>query len=281
MKFLYILPLLLLAGAARPPQWDSSEQTAAEKALENAGTQVEMTGATGALAISAEAKVAEALEYKLSTLPSRRERIELLQEQMQWQRQMGRRNAESMGDGSIARMEQLAREQNRLKQRFLELTAPEAVYRAFVAMRKAQVRFNGRKRSLFLGELDIDIPKEKQREDGPVYETVGELRIPFCRMISDGKDTWWIGVIEPTNYGVISSFGMGTESNLCIWKNGENIANHLIGKEIDIEELTVSDHAVKVIFRTKEGTRRMRLFNWRVANDDEVRINHWTTEKID
>lgn len=281
MRFFFVLPLLLLAGAARPPQWESPEQKTAEKALENAETQVEMTGATGALAISAEARVAEALEYKLSTLSSRRERIELLQEQMQWQHRMERRNAESMGDGSIARMEQLAREQNRLKQRFLELTAPEEVYRAFVAMRGAQVRFNGRVTSLFLGELDIGIPAAKQREGGPDYETVGELRIPFCRLISDGKDTWWIGVIEPTNYGVISSFGLGTESNLCIWKNGKNIANHLIGKEIDIEELTVSDRVVKVIFRTKEGIRRMRLFDWRVANDGEVRINHWTTEKID
>lgn len=281
MKILYILPLLLLAGAARPPQWESPEQKAAEKAQENAETQVEMTAAAGTLAISAEAKVAEALEYKLSTLPSRRERIKLLQEQMQWQHRMERRNAESMGNGSIARMEQLSREQNRLKQRFLELTAPETVYRAFVAMRGAKIRFNGRKRSLFLGELDIDIPAEKRREDAPGHETVGELRIPFCRMISDGKDTWWIGVIEPTNYGVISSFGMGTESNLCIWKNGENTANHLIGKEINIEELNVSGNAVKVIFRTKEGTRRMRLFDWRIANDGEVRINHWTTEKID
>ena len=74
------------------------------------------------------------------------------------------------------------------------------------------------------------IPNDKKDEFTLEFETIAQLNLPFCREMVIGKDTFWIGVIEPTNYHVMSSFGMGTESNLCIWKNEENIANHLVGK---------------------------------------------------
>ena len=273
------IALLLCTGCVQVPQWDTIERQTAEAELDNATTQLEMNGAAGGLAALAEEQVAAALDNKLSTL-SKPERIKLLIDQAEWQRLMDRRNAESMGDGSIAPMMQSQREESRLKNRFLELTAPEEVRQAFIAMRNAPVHFQGKVISLKHGELDFTIPDEKWEDGRPKFETIAQLNIPFCRKMVIGKDTFHIGIIEPTNYGVISSFGMGTESNLSIWKNGGNIANHLIGKKITIQGLSINDRMVKVSFLDKAGVFQPKEFNYQVPNSDSVLINHWTTERI-
>ena len=273
------IALLLCTGCVQVPQWDTIERQTAEAELDNATTQLEMNGAAGGLAALAEEQVAAALDNKLSTL-SKPERIKLLIDQAEWQRLMDRRNAESMGDGSIAPMMQSQREESRLKNRFLELTAPEEVRQAFIAMRNAPVHFQGKVISLKHGELDFTIPDEKWEDRRPKFETIAQHNIPFCRKMVIGKDTFHIGIIEPTNYGVISSFGMGTESNLSIWKNGGNIANHLIGKKITIQGLSINDRMVKVSFLDKAGVFQQKEFNYQVPNSDSVLINHWTTERI-
>ena len=276
---LVVIALLLCTGCVQVPQWDTIERQTAEAELDNATTQLEMNGAAGGLAALAEEQVAAALDNKLSTL-SKPERIKLLIDQAEWQRLMDRRNAESMGDGSIAPMMQSQREESRLKNRFLELTAPEEVRQAFIAMRNAPVHFQGKVISLKHDELDFTIPDEKWEDGRPKFETIAQLNIPFCRKMVIGKDTFHIGIIEPTNYGVISSFGMGTESNLSIWKNGGNIANHLIGKKITIQGLSINDRMVKVSFLDKAGVFQQKEFNYQVPNSDSVLINHWTTERI-
>ena len=274
-----IMLILLCVGCAQVPQWDTAEQQAAETELENAMTQVEMTGAVGGLASLAEEQVAAALDYKLSVLP-KSERIKLLADQAEWQRLMDRRNTETMGDGSIASMMQSQREESRLKNRFLELTAPEEVRQAFIAMRNTPVHFQGKVISLKHGELDFTIPDEKWEDGRPKFETIAQLNIPFCRKMVIGKDTFWIGIIEPTNFGVVSSFGEGTEANLCIWKNGANIANYLVGRKITIQELSINGGTVKVSFLDKAGVFLQKEFNYQIPSSDSVLINHWTTERI-
>lgn len=275
------LILLLCAGCAPvPPEWESSGHRAAEAEFVNASTQLELTAAAGEMAISAEDKMIEALDYKLSTL-SERERLRLLREQGCWQRWVDGRNAEPMGDGSIARMLQLGRAADRMRNRFLELTVPEKVRQTFIAMRELPVRFNGRQVGLSHGELDIDLPADRTGEELPKFETVGQLQIPLCRTAEVKGDTFQIGVIEPTNYGVVSSFGVGTESNLCIWKNGVNSANYLIGREITIEDVTVDGNTVNVHYRDKDGKENRSRFDLLNDNEEPVRINHWTTEKFD
>ena len=271
--------LLLCAGCTQIPQWNTAEQKVAEAELGNATTQLEMNSAMGAIATLAEKHMLVALEYKLSKL-SQPERLALLHDQREWQRLMDRRNSESMGEGSIAPMMQREREETRLKNRFMELTVSEEVRQVFLSMKNAPVCFNGKVVRLVHGELDIDIPTEGRNENMPTTETIGQLQIPFCREIIIKKDTFWIGVIEPTNFGVVSSFGEGTESNLCIWKNGENIANHLIGKRIAIRELSINGNMIKVSFLTESEEMQQKEFDCQKSNNAPILINHWTTEQV-
>lgn len=274
------ITLLLSAGCSQLPQWNSVERQTVEAEHENAITQIELTGAAGELATIAEEQAATALDYKLSTL-SQAERIKLLINQAEWQRWADRRNAEFMGDGSIAPMLRYGREESRLKNRFLELTVPEEVRQAFIAMRNAPVRFQNQTISLNHGELDFVIPENKRNEFTLEFETIAQLNILFCQKMVIGKDTFLIGVIEPTNFGVVSSFGEGTESNLCIWKNGANIANYLVGRKITIQGFSINEGMVKVSFLDKDGKLHQKEFDCQVPNDNPVLINHWTTEKID
>ena len=253
--------LILCAGCAPAPQWETPERSAVESELENAATQVEMTSAAGGMAILAEKQLAEALDWKLSTL-SAPERRALLLEQFKWQRLMDRRNAEPISGGSIAAMQESLREEARLKNRFEELTVPEEVRRAFVEMREAPVRFLGKMFPLNHGELNFKIPAEKWEKGMPETET------------------FLVGVIEPTNYNVVSSFGLGTEQNLCIWKNGEFFASHLIGRRLVMLGLDASPEKIEVSFRTREGEFLKKSFAW-TPNSDSLQINHWTIEKID
>ena len=274
------IALLLCTGCVQVPQWNTIEWQTAEAELDNATTQMEMTGAAGELATIAEEQAATALDYKLSTL-SQAERIKLLIDQAEWQRLMDRRNQESMGDGSIAPMLQHGREEKRLKNRFTELTVPEEVRQAFIAMRNAPIHFQRKIITLTHGELDFEIPENKRNEFTLEFETIAQLNIPFCQIIHDGKDTFWIGIITPTNYGVMSSFGEGTESNLCIWKNGVNTANFLIGRKITVQNISISQGMVEVSFLDQGGKLHQKKFDCQTTNDDPVLINHWTTEKID
>lgn len=271
--------LLLSAGCSQLPPWNSVERQTAEAELENSMTQLEMNGTAGGLASLAEKRLAAALDYKLSVL-SKSERIKLLMEQAEWQRLMDRRNQESMGGGSIAPMLQHGREEKRLKNRFTELTVPEEVRQAFLGMKNAPVRFNGKVVRLVHGELDIDIPTEKHEGNMPTFETIGQLQIPFCRKIIIRKDTFWIGIITPTNYGVMSSFGEGTESNLCVWRNGVNTANFLVGKKITVQNISISQGMVKVSFLDQGGKPHQKEFDCQTTNDNPILINHWTTERI-
>lgn len=280
--FRFLMPILLLAGCAPvPPLWESVQRQAAEAGLQNAVTQLEMNSAAAMLAKSAEERMIVALEYKLGTLRTKEERLALLLDQLQWQRWAECRNQEFITDGSIGPMLHSSRKEARLKNRFLELTVPEEVRQAFLAMEDAPIRFHDECISLNNGELDLLIPSEPDDEEYvPVFETIGRLRIPFCRMVKSAGDVYWIGVVEPTNYGVVSSFGLGTESNLAIWKNGKNHANYLIGKKIEIQSLTVKNTMIEVEFVTESGECCRRNFDCRTANDTQVEINHWTTEKI-
>lgn len=271
--------LLLSAGCSQLPQWNTTERQAAEAELENAQTQLEMNSAMAAIAANAEERMLAALEYKLSVLP-KSEHIKLLIDQAEWQRLMDRRNQESMGEGSIAPMMQRGREEARLKNRFMELTVLEEVRQAFIAMRNAPIHFQGKIITLTHGELDFAIPADKWEGGMPKTETIAQLNIPFCRKIVSGKDTFLIGVIEPTNFGVVSSFGEGTESNLCIWKNGENIANHLIGKRIAIRELSINGNMIKVSFLTESEEMQQKEFDCQKFNNAPILINHWTTEQV-
>ncbi len=274
------IALLLCTGCSQLPQWNTAERQTTETELENATTQLEMNSAMGAIATLAEKHMLVALDDKLSVLP-KSERIKLLINQVEWQRLMDHRNSEFMGDGSIAPMLQHGREEKRLKNRFTELTVPEEVRQAFLGMKNAPVCFLNQTISLNHGELDFVIPENKRNEFTLEFETIAQLNIPFCREMVIGKDTFWIGVIEPTNFGIVSSFGEGTESNLCIWKNGENIANHLIGKKITIQGLSINDRMVKVSFLSKDGKLHQKEFDCQTPNDNPVLINHWMTEKID
>ena len=231
------IALLLCTGCVQIPQWDTIERATSETELENATTQLEMNSAMGAIATLAEKHMLVALEYKLSKL-SQPERLALLRDQREWQRWADRRNAESMGEGSLAPMMQRGREESRLKNRFLELTVPEDVRQAFIAMRNAPVRFQNQTISLKHGELDFVIPENKRNEFTLEFETIAQLNIPFCCELKMGKDTFWISIIEPTNFHVRSSFGEGTESNLCVWRNGVNTANFLVGKKITVRTNT-------------------------------------------
>lgn len=271
--------LLLSAGCSQLPQWNTTERQAAEAELENAQTQLEMNSAMAAIAANAEERMLAALEYKLSVLP-KSERIKLLIDQAEWQRLMDRRNQESMGDGSIAPMMQSQREESRLKNRFMELTVSEEIRQVFQNMKNAPVHFNGKVVRLAHGELDIDIPTEKRKENMPTTETIGQLQIPFCRKIIIRKNTFWIGIITPTNYGVMSSFGEGTESNLCVWRNGVNTANFLVGKKITVQNISISQGMVKVSFLDQGGKLHQKEFDCQTTNDDPILINHWTTERI-
>ncbi len=271
--------LLLSAGCSQLPQWNTTERQAAEAELENAQTQLEMNSAMAAIAANAEERMLAALEYKLSVLP-KSERIKLLIDQAEWQRLMDRRNQESMGEGSIAPMMQRGREEARLKNRFMELTVLEEVRQAFIAMRNAPIHFQGKIITLTHGELDFAIPADKWEGGMPKTETIAQLNIPFCRKIASGKDTFLIGVIEPTNFGVVSSFGEGTESNLCIWKNGANIANYLVGRKITVQNISISQGMVEVSFLDQGGKLHQKKFDCQTTNDDPILINHWTTERI-
>lgn len=273
------IALLLCAGCVQVLQWDAAERQTVEAEHENAITQLEMNSAMGAIATLAEKHMLVALDNKLSKLPQIK-RLALLRDQREWQRLMDRRNAESMGDGSIVPMLRYGREKSRQKNRFMELTVPEEVRQVFQSMKNAPVRFNDKVVSLVHGELDIDIPTEGRKENMPTTETIGQLQIPFCRKIIIKKDTFWIGVIEPTNFGVVSSFGEGTESNLCIWKNGENIANHLIGKRIAIRELSINGNMIKVSFLTESEEMQQKEFDCQKSNNAPILINHWTTEQV-
>ena len=273
------IALLLCTGCVQIPQWDTIERATSETELENATTQLEMNSAMGAIATLAEKHMLVALEYKLSKL-SQPERLALLRDQREWQRWADRRNAESMGEGSLAPMMQRGREESRLKNRFLELTVPEDVRQAFIAMRNAPVRFQNQTISLKHGELDFVIPENKRNEFTLEFETIAQLNIPFCQIIHDGKDTFWIGIITPTNHGVMSSFGEGTESNLCIWKNGVNTANFLIGRKITVQNISISQGMVEVSFLDQGGKLHQKKFDCQTTNDDPILINHWTTERI-
>ena len=273
------IALLLCTACSQLPQWNTAERQTAEAELENSMTQLEMNGAAGGLASLAEKRLAAALDYKLSVL-SKSERIKLLMEQAEWQRLMDRRNAESMGDSSIAPMLQHGREEKRLKNRFTELTVPEEVRQAFLGMKNFPIRFQGKVIFLKHGELDFTIPDEKWEDGRPKFETIAQLNIPFCRKIVIGKDTFLIGVIEPTNFGVVSSFGEGTESNLSIWKNGENVANFLVGKRITVQNISISQGMVEVSFLDQGGKLHQKKFDCQTTNDDPILINHWTTERI-
>lgn len=277
MKYFSIIPILLLAGCNQVPLWETPARQAAEAELENATTQLEMNSAMGAIATHAEERMLTALEYKLSKL-SQPERLALLRDQREWQCWAERRNQEFITDGSIAPLLENGREESRLKNRFLELTVPEDICQAFIAMCRAPIRFQGKNISLNHGELDFVIPDDKKDEFSLEFETIGQLNIPFCREVKVGKDTYWIGVIEPTNFGVMSSFGEGTESNLCIWHNGENIANHLIGKKITIQDISINDRMVKVSFLNEAEALQQKEFDYQIPNSDSVVINHWTTE---
>lgn len=272
------IALLLCTACSQLPQWNTARQTA-EAELENSMTQLEMNGAAGGLASLAEKRLAAALDYKLSVL-SKSERIKLLMEQAEWQRLMDRRNQESMGDGSIAPMLQHGREEKRLKNRFTELTVPEEVRQAFFGMKNFPIRFQGKVIFLKHGELDFTIPDEKWEDGRPKFETIAQLNIPFCRKIVSGKDTFLIGVIEPTNFGVVSSFGEGTESNLCVWRNGVNTANFLVGQKITVQNISISQGMVEVSFLDQGGKLHQKEFDCQTTNDDPVLINHWTTERI-
>ena len=272
------IALLLCTACSQLPQWNTARQTA-EAELENSMTQLEMNGAAGGLASLAEKRLAAALDYKLSVL-SKSERIKLLMEQAEWQRLMDRRNQESMGDGSIAPMMQSQREESRLKNRFTELTVPEEVRQAFIAMRNTPIRFQGEIVTLTHGELDFVIPDNKKDDFTLEFETIAQLNIPFCRELKMGKDTFWISIIEPMNYHVRLSFGEGTESNLSIWKNGENVANFLVGKRITVQNISISQGMVEVSFLDQGGKLHQKKFDCQTTNDDPVLINHWTTERI-
>lgn len=273
------ITLLLSAGCSQLPQWNSVERQTVEAEHENAITQIELTGAAGELATIAEEQAATALDYKLSTL-SQAERIKLLIDQAEWQQWADRRNTEFMDDGSIAPILRYVREESRLKNRFLELTVPEEVRQAFIAMRNAPVRFQNQTISLNHGELDFVIPENKRNEFTLEFETIAQLNIPFCQIIHDGKNTFWIGIITPTNYGVMSSFGEGTESNLCVWRNGVNTANFLVGKKITVQNISISQGMVKVSFLDQGGKLHQKEFDCQTTNDDPILINHWTTERI-
>lgn len=274
-----IMLILLCVGCAQVPQWDTAEQKVAEAELGNATTQLEMNSAMGAIATLAEKHMLVALEYKLSKL-SQPERLALLHDQREWQRWAERRNAEFMGDGSIAPMMQRQREKSRLKNRFTELTVPEEVRQAFIAMRNTPIRFQGKIVTLTHGELDFVIPDNKKDDFTLEFETIAQLNIPFCRELKMGKDTFWIGMIEPTNFHVRSSFGEGTESNLCVWRNGVNTANFLVGKKITVQNISISQGMVKVSFLDQGGKLHQKEFDCQTTNDDPILINHWTTERI-
>ncbi len=273
------IALLLCAGCVQVLQWDAAERQTVEAEHENAITQIELTGAAGELATIAEEQAATALDYKLSTL-SQAERIKLLIDQAEWQQWADRRNTEFMDDGSIAPILRYGREESRLKNRFLELTVPEEVRQAFIAMRNAPVRFQNQTISLNHGELDFVIPENKRNEFTLEFETIAQLNIPFCQIIHDGKDTFWIGIIEPTNFHVRSSFGEGTESNLCVWRNGVNTANFLVGKKITVQNISISQGMVEVSFLDQGGKLHQKKFDCQTTNDDPILINHWTTERI-
>ena len=273
------IALLLCAGCVQVLQWDAAERQTVEAEHENAITQIELTGAAGELATIAEEQAATALDYKLSTL-SQAERIKLLIDQAEWQRWADRRNTEFMGDGSIAPILRYGREESRLKNRFLELTVPEEVRQAFIAMRNAPVRFQNQTISLNHGELDFVIPENKRNEFTLEFETIAQLNILFCQKMVIGKDTFLIGVIEPTNFGVVSSFGEGTESNLCVWRNGVNTANFLVGKKITVQNISISQGMVKVSFLDQGGKLHQKEFDCQTTNDDPILINHWTTEQV-
>lgn len=273
------IALLLCTACSQLPQWNTAERQTAEAELENSMTQLEMNGAAGGLASLAEKRLAAALDYKLSVL-SKSERIKLLMEQAEWQRLMDRRNQESMGDGSIAPMMQSQREESRLKNRFTELTVPEEVRQAFIAMRNTPIRFQGEIVTLTHGELDFVIPDNKKDDFTLEFETIAQLNIPFCRELKMGKDTFWIGIIEPTNFGVVSSFGEGTESNLCVLRNGVNTANFLVGKKITVQNISISQGMVKVSFLDQGGKLHQKEFDCQTTNDDPILINHWTTEQV-
>ena len=279
MKYFSILPILLLTGCTQIPQWETPFRQAAEAELEDAQTQLEMTSAMAAIAANAEERMLVALDYKLSKL-SQPERLALLRDQREWQRLMDRRNQESMGDGSIAPMMQSQRKESRLKNRFIELTVPEEVRQAFIAMRNAPVHFQGKIITLTHGELDFEIPENKRNEFTLEFETIAQFNIPFCRKIVSGKDTFLIGVIEPTNFGMVSSFGEGTESNLCIWKNGANIANYLVGRKITIQGLSINGNMIKVSFLTESEEMQQKEFDCQKSNNAPILINHWTTELV-
>lgn len=273
------ITLLLCVGCSQLPQWNSVEQQTAEAELENAQTQLEMNSAMGAIATLAEKHMLVALDYKLSKLPQIK-RLALLCDQSEWQRWADRRNAESMGDGSIAPMMQRQREKSRLKNRFTELTVPEEVRQAFIAMRNTPIRFQGKIVTLTHGELDFVIPDNKKDDFTLEFETIAQLNIPFCRELKMGKDTFWISIIEPTNYHVRSSFGEGTESNLCVWRNGVNTANFLVGKKITVQNISISQGMVKVSFLDQGGKPHQKEFDCQTTNDDPILINHRTTEQV-
>lgn len=151
---------------------------------------------------------------------------------------------------------------------------------AFIAMRNAPVRFQNQTISLNHGELDFVIPENKRNEFTLEFETIAQLNILFCQKMVIGKDTFLIGVIEPTNFGVVSSFGEGTESNLCVWRNGVNTANFLVGKKITVQNISISQGMVKVSFLDQGGKLHQKEFDCQTTNDDPILINHWTTERI-
>lgn len=147
-------------------------------------------------------------------------------------------------------------------------------------MKNFPIRFQGKVIFLKHGELDFTIPDEKWEDGRPKFETIAQLNIPFCRKIVSGKDTFLIGVIEPTNFGVVSSFGEGTESNLCVWRNGVNTANFLVGKKITVQNISISQGMVKVSFLDQGGKLHQKEFDCQKSNNAPILINHWTTETV-
>ncbi len=159
---------------------------------------------------------------------------EQFDEERAW-RQFVREMRSLTDDGSPAGALRSARaEQRRLNDRERYLKAPPAVRAANRTIRQLPVRMNGAMVPLCFGELIGTIPAAAGRPARQI--AIASLQPEFSRRVVFHDRVYCFGVLEALSDSGETVAAGGDETVLCVWRNGRNIANLLLGNGARIVE---------------------------------------------
>ncbi|MDR0932154.1 MAG: hypothetical protein LBM70_03935 [Victivallales bacterium] len=283
-RIFYLFTAILLSECvANPPVWDFSERQAVLKR-----SQIQMNMNSDESVKRAKDQMFLALEYKLSSLSSRNERLELLKEQAQWQQWFDQDNDELLCDGRAWQFYQDERAQKRYFQRFTMLTKSDEVYQIYKRLDCTSIKFNQEQCQISFGEIllitDSDEDCEYCQELSKIKNNVLLSYVVECKLAHHkyparinlqficSVGEYIIAIIEPTNYGIIGSYGEKQQVNLSVWKNGVNTANYLIGNEITVNSMTRDGYFVTVDLIDANGLKSYQKFDCRKSNEKSATI---------